>query len=182
MKSKFLTIILICVSAFGHAQDFEKGGNYVNVGLTADVYHKYVALSPGIVATYERGITDIIGIGRIGAGGGIGFNHYSYSHYVPGHDHYHKTRATRISIIGRATYHFEFNIEKMDVYAGLGPVLNINTHKETGDDVIIDVPSTFSANHYVFAGIRYYFTDKLGVYAELGHGHRTATAGLAIKF
>ncbi|PHR47268.1 MAG: hypothetical protein COA32_07550 [Fluviicola sp.] len=72
--------------------------------------------------------------------------------------------------------------EQMDVYAGLalgaGPSFAI---PKPGSNVSGDVGVLFIGE--VHAGIRYYFNDKLGVFAEVGQGRSSRLqGGLALKF
>ncbi len=199
---KKVLILLCCALVINTAkgQDFEKGGNYITLGygldpwgnpyngttgfLTGSTYTKST-IGP-IMLTYERGVTDILGIGRIGAGGAIVQTFYNQTQQSGAYKWTYNR--SRIGIIARATYHFEFDIPKMDVYAGVGGGVYINTDKDK-------VPSTFDPNnhtvtrststsggHYIFAGIRYYFTDAFGVYAEAGHGVSALNGGLTFKF
>ncbi len=72
--------------------------------------------------------------------------------------------------------------EKMDVYAGIsfggGPAFAIAKSDVTqlGNDVGF---IAFGGPH---VGIRYYLTDKLGIYAELGYGKSYANGGLSVCF
>lgn len=184
--------MLLAMCSNSSAQDFVKGGNYVSVGYGVDaggLPGNFGGLGLGPVsATYERGVTDIIGIGRIGAGGGIAFSHYNYSDklnilFASTESQY---RTNRITPFVRATYHFEFDIEKMDVYAGLGFGVNIDSEKEKY--FINGVLSSEISDIRVFpvpiivAGIRYYFSDFFGVYFEVGHGIANVNGGIVLSF
>ena len=180
---KFVTLMVIMILSINlNAQDFEKGGNYVCVGYGLDPWgnpgngfafdnsnYRKTTIGPSLLM-YERGITDILGIGRIGVGGGFAHSLYSEKWVSAGAEY--KNVSHRISVILRAAYHFEFDIPKMDVYAGVG----------TAFHAYINSSSTFPLGHYVFAGIRYYLTDAIGVYAEAGHGLAALNGGLVFKF
>lgn len=175
---KGMIIIMIMLSGVTMAQDFVKGGNYITLGYGFDPfyrpYHSY-GIGP-VIFGYERGVTDVLGIGRIGAGGTVGTTFYP-GYYVNGK----KKTGVQVSIVGRATYHFEFNVPKMDVYAGLQAGVNIS-----------NVRNYNAANPYLetgayptggaFAGIRYYFTDAFGVYAEAGYGLGALNGGMVFAF
>jgi len=170
---KKLIVTLFCLLSIGliQAQDFENKGNYAIAGVGLDPY--YTPLNGGLglgpfKLGYERGITEVIGIGRIGVGGSV-----SYSYYSGTHEGF-EDRGTRVSIFARGTYHFEFNVPKMDVYAGVGvgtQSVNFNHH-----------PSSLTSGHHVFAGIRYFFKPTLGVYGEFGHGSSALNGGLVMSF
>ncbi len=193
-------MLLCCALAINtaSAQDFEKGGNYVTLGYGLDPWgnpaiggvgffnagYKKSTIGP-IMLTYERGVTDVLGIGRIGAGGAIvqTFYNQKYTYSTGFEDTYNRSR---IGVIARATYHFEFDIPKMDVYAGVGGGVYFNSDKDKitnflGQETVTRTTSV-SGGHYVFAGIRYYFTDAFGVYAEAGHGVSALSGGIAFKF
>ena len=196
MKKIITLLALIVLSINVNAQDFEKGGNYVTVGYGLDPWghsinngngwgnngnYKKNSIGPSILM-YERGITDILGIGRIGAGGG--FAHSIYNQKWSDNSGYeYKEVRQRLSIILKAAYHFEFDIPKMDVYAGVGAAIHHYTDTQKDNVGFVDSRSTgIGAGHYVFAGIRYYFTDVIGVYAEAGHGLAALNGGLVFKF
>lgn len=72
--------------------------------------------------------------------------------------------------------------ESMDVYAGLafgaGPSFAI---PKSGNNASSEVGVLFMGE--VHAGIRYYFNDKLGIFAEVGQGRSSRLqGGLALKF
>lgn len=199
MKKVFMLLCCALALNTGIAQDFEKGGNYVTLGYGLDPWghpsvggnglgligagYKKSTIGP-IMLTYERGVTDVLGIGRIGAGGAIVqtfYNQkYTYGNVV---DTYNRSR---LGVIARATYHFEFDIPKMDVYAGVGGGVYFNTDKDKVTNLLgqesVTRSSSVSGGHYVFAGIRYYFTDAFGVYAEAGHGVSALNGGLVFAF
>lgn len=183
---KLVAVLAIVLSAnVSNAQAFEKGGNYVHIGFGLDPFgnlandyfgSKYYNVGP-IVAGYEVGITEKLGIGRLGVGGVIG---QSFS----GHEYSNGDRITRMrtSIIARCAYHFDFGIDKMDVYAGIGAGVHIYGKEKSNVNGYILDDNHINPTHYVFAGIRYYFTDNFGVYAEAGHGLAALNGGLVFKF
>jgi len=184
MKKVLSIIAIAMLSNLANAQAFENKGNYVNFGFGLDpsgrvaatlVGYNYYNIGP-VVVGYERGITEKLGIGRLGVGGIIGhsFQGEKYGSY--------KTHWTRTTVIVRCAYHFDFNIDKMDVYAGVGAGTHIYSKESTNDASYIASSGSIGATHYVFGGIRYYFSDNLGVYAEVGDGLATLHGGLVLKF
>ena len=178
------------------AQDFEKGGNYITLGFGLDPYgrankysaginNKYTALGP-IILAYERGITDVLGIGRIGVGGAVGQSFYTSKSYTNDNLYEYKSTRYRTSIAFRAAYHFEFGVEKMDVYAGIGGAVHIITDSYTtnnpNDPNYAYKRGSVSGGPSVFGGIRYYFTNNFGVYAEAGYDISAVNGGLVFKF
>jgi len=92
---------------------------------------------------------------------------------------------TQFAVGARGMYHFNF-LEKMDVYGGLtlGYVFADTNAKYTGNwSGTIPQPANIS---YVLWGLnvgaRYFFTDSLGAYAELGYsGLQFFSLGVAVK-
>jgi hypothetical protein len=156
MKTVFALVSFLLVANLSHAQAFEKGRNYIHFGFGTGPR----GLSIGFVGGYERGITEKLGIGRIGAGGLVGQSFQSFN----------SVWISTTSIVGRAAYHFDFDIDKMDVYAGIGAGVNISTNSNY---------SLVQPN--LFAGIRYYFANSLAVYGELGYGASTINVGLVYR-
>lgn len=195
MKKILLTLTITLVTLSSFAQDFEKGDNFITLGFGVDPYGGYksnniftgaakkTAVGP-IILMYERGVTDILGIGRIGAGGGIAQSFYTRS--WSSSNYTYKESQSRTSIIFRAAYHFEFNVDKMDVYAGVGGAAHFYSETYKTDDpfgtYVAKTGSHLGGGHYVFGGIRYYFTPSFGVYAEAGHGVSALNGGLVFKF
>jgi hypothetical protein len=179
MKTVFALVSFLLVANLSHAQAFEKGRNYIHfgfgtgpsgVGSANNLFYNY-GVSIGIIAGYERGITEKLGIGRIGAGGLIGQSFQSFQSY----ELFNSGWISTTSLVGRAAYHFDFNIDKMDVYAGIGAGVNI----PTGKYKTISTNSLIQPN--LFAGIRYYFTSEMAVYGELGYGASTINIGLVYR-
>ena len=184
MKNILSILALVLITNLASAQAFENKGNYLNFGIGVDPFsniatpflgYKYYNVGP-IVVGYERGITEKLGIGRLGVGGVIGHS------FQGGKNGSYKTSWTRTTFIVRCAYHFDLGVEKMDLYAGLGAGTHVYSKHKSNDVVYATSSSSIGATHYVFAGIRYYFTSNLGVYAEAGDGLATLHGGLVLKF
>lgn len=200
MKKIIILLFLSILSVEANAQDFKKDGNYVTAGYGLNFRGLPgtgvgIGLGP-IMATYERGVTDILGIGRIGAGGGIAFSSYNHSinnnKYVNGPSLFvfipteNKYKTNRVTPFIKATYHFEFDIPKLDVYAGVGIGVNIEFEKdkyyENGSLISESKNTNARPIHYIVAGARYYFSEAFGVYAEVGDGIANINAGVVFSF
>ncbi len=194
MKNLIALLFVVALGTTTYAQDFEKGGNYITIGYGIDasglpgsnVYRK-LGFGP-VMATYERGITDIIGIGRIGIGGGIAWSHYGYNDYnssiwwLAGNEYL--TSVNRLNIFVKAPYHFEFDIDGLDVYAGAGLGVRIDSEKYDywNSGVVTEEKRTsVGVDHYIFAGARWYFSDAFGVYLEVGDGISNVNAGVVFS-
>lgn len=195
---KKIVLVVLCGFFINslNAQSFENGGNYITLGFGVDPYgrsgvpgagygYRNAGVGP-IMLTYERGITELLGIGRIGVGGGVAQTFYTTKYttaYWAAGIHEEKHTRSRTSLVVRAAYHFDFGIDKMDVYAGVGGAIHVFSDKNTSSYAPNNYRSTsIGGGHYVFGGIRYYFTDNFGVYAEAGHGISAVNGGVVFAF
>lgn len=174
-----------------NAQTVNQGDQVINLGFGFDPYYSFStvggvrrgAVGP-IVLGYEYIVTDKLGIGRIGVGGIIGQSFYNERYTTAWTDH--RNRISRTAMIGRAAYHFDLPVKGLDLYAGVGAGLYFNHHsdKTTNWDGTesSSVRVRVSGGHYVFGGVRYFFTDAFGLYLEAGHGFNAINGGFAFKF
>lgn len=196
MKKLGIALMCLIVSPTIFAQDFQKDENYITIGYGLDPYgranvynagfnHKRASIGPFIM-TYERGITDILGIGRIGVGGAMAQTFYTSKSYTANNLYEYKSNRSRTTLAFRAAYHFELGVEKMDVYAGIGGAVHIISDKYSTDnpfDPTYDYKrSSVSGGPSVFGGIRYYFSNNVGVYAEVGYDISALNGGFVFKF
>ena len=131
-KTKTITITLIFSTIFflsTNAQDFEKNGNYISVAYGLGTFNPFVSvfansnksstIGPAIIM-YERGITDRLGIGRIGVGADINTTFYTNTTTNIFNTIETKYNGSRIGFMLRGAYHFDFNVKKLDFYSGVG--------------------------------------------------------------
>ncbi|NUN11976.1 hypothetical protein HUU53_05030, partial [Candidatus Micrarchaeota archaeon] len=89
------------------------------------------------------------------------------------------------TVIGvRGAWHYtELNHEKIDVYAGVMASYNIvdYSYESSGFSATSDSYSN-SLGGSVFAGGRYYFTNNIAAFVEIGYGATFFNAGIAFKF
>ncbi|MBA4851911.1 hypothetical protein [Emticicia sp. BO119] len=171
---KLLTItavaMLCCIFAENtQAQAFQKGTKNLNVGLG-------LGYGVGLNASVDVGIHELISVGAIGA-----FSSRNYSYYLA--DNF---RVTYIAIGARGAVHIgkfvnealSIDDDKFDPYIGLSGGFRMVKYN--------DAYSTYyggtSAGIFFggYAGARYYFKDKLGVYAEAGFPY--TSLGITLKF
>jgi hypothetical protein len=169
MKKLILLSVLFIAFITVKAQDpiFVKGDKVINLGLGLDTYTRF-SLSG------EYGILDgIVDKGSIGVGAFA-----SYGFEIFGSKYYHENQV----LAGvRGTFHYPF-IDKLDTYGGLALGLSF-THKSWdkaywGYD---DSDNYVDINSGLFVGARYYLTEKIAPFAELGYGLGYLTVGVAIK-
>jgi hypothetical protein len=171
MKKLIVTLFCLLSTGLIQAQEFENKGNYATFGLGNEFFSSPVDNSFAVgsfIFNYERGISEVIGIGRIGIGATVGYSYFSGSHEGISAD------GSKLTVIARGTYHFEFNVPKMDVYAGVGAGGQFSNSDYFG--------RKFKMPHQIFAGIRYFFKPTFGVYGEFGHGSSVLNGGVVISF
>lgn len=185
-----LFISLLTIGA--NAQTVNQGDQIINLGFGFDPYYSFStvggvkrsAVGP-IVLGYEYIVTEKLGIGRIGAGGIIGQSFYN-ERYTNNWWSDYRNKTLRTAIIARAAYHFDLPVKGLDLYAGIGAGFYIN-HQTTRTTTVNGAENKttdirVNGAHYIFGGVRYFFTDFFGVYGEFGHGFNAINGGLVFKF
>lgn len=151
---------------------FKKADKLLNIGVGINSpYDRGIPLG----ASFEKGITDNISVG-------VNVDYLS-SNYRFGSL---KLNFTTIYLAARGSYHFnnllKIKNEKIDVYAGPSLGYRIFSWKDNSDN---SLSSAYGSGLYlgVHVGGKYYFTDKIGVFAEVGDvGSTNARLGVAFKF
>lgn len=138
------------------AQVYQKGDNLLNLGVGVGG-----GFGTPIGASYEYGFTEKISGGVIATYSSQDLMGYKITYLIAG---------------ARASYHHDFGIENLDTYAGV--LLGYN--KVSFDSGYVGSGSAVVYGGHV--GARYYFTPKLGAFAEAGYGAANLTVGLALKF
>jgi hypothetical protein len=131
----------------------------------------------GAFGAFDYGFHDCIS-----GGGAVGYNTYSFSSYY---------RVHYIPIIVRAAFH-PFNLkvladkikvrDKLDVYVGpsIGWSINFITSKSTAP-LGLGEPDISGFIFREYLGVRYYFSDKFGVFAEDCAGLGAICFGVSFK-
>lgn len=182
-KSAVTCALLLFAFLQVNAQMYTKGQQdlHIGVGLGSTFYGSgYSSILPPINLSYEKGITE-----NIGVGGYIGYASSRYNSSILGSDYY--WRYNDIIFGARGAYHYDlFKSPKLDTYGGLmlgytysktsfhsnDPLLNGNSYT---------APSGGGFTWSGFVGTRYQFKPKLGAYAELGYGISWLNLGLRLK-
>ena len=156
-------VFLFCV-AFGigaNAQnEFVKGDKVVNLGIgLGNTFSGYSSMIP-ISGSFEVCIKDNLFDDKssLGVGGYFGFaSKDGWTFLYPG---------------VRGALHYQF-VDKLDTYAGLMLGMRFwSGHGWSYNDFIIPF----------FIGGRYYFSNNLAGFAELGHGIAYLQLGVSLKF
>jgi hypothetical protein len=157
---------------------YAKGDNLLQIGVGLSSY--YYGNPFGI--TYEHGVSDDISFGaqldyNSSTYGGYGYYYGSYyNSYRWGYT------ATYFGL--RGSYHLNKMLgvrsDKFDLYAGLGlGYISFRWRDDYYGDA--DYGSRVFLNYFI--GAKYYFTPKIGAFAELGYtGLSSTRIGLAAKF
>lgn len=137
--------------------EIEEGDFIVNAGVGLSAWNFNYSSSSWIIPYLEASVeyTKKIWVLPFGFGGYFGFcgqgnsdSDWSYNY---------------INFGGLVNYHIQLPVEKLDVYTGIRMGADIVTHKVAGSS---DVGGFFDFNYRL--GASYYFTDLIGVNAEIG--------------
>ncbi len=182
---KQFTLLLfatLCIWIVGpnhiEAQEYEEGTMVLNAGLGIGGYGALGFGSVGFSGSLERGIRETGDFGVIGAGAYVGYRSGNYSSFGFTSD----WKRTTFVVAPRATYHFTvIDIDGLDVYAAvqIDIVFGKDTHPSSN---ISD--NTFTDIHPTLVGAaRYYFSENLAAFAELGaNSLTTITGGISLRF
>jgi len=183
--SVFIVAMAVCTTA--SAQAFLKGTNVVSAGIGfggSFGSFSYGSQTPGISVQYEKGVWEIGGPGVISLGGYVGRKGYKYSGAA---GTYHYSQKWNYTIIGvRSAYHYNgINNEKADLYGGLMLSYNILNYKyEDNGGFNQSTAGSYgsAAGFTAYVGGRYFLSDNIGLFAEVGYGVSYLTVGAAYKF
>lgn len=182
-KVILMTALIMMAGLAGMAQSFEKGSQAVNIGIGLGPGWRSGSLgfSFGVNGSYEYGIVEVpMGstlTGVVGVGGiaGAGFSGATYGLV----DNY---SSINYFVAARGNYHFIFH-DDFDPYASVLIGFHGYSDKWKGDGP--EPPkTTYSGGDFragVVVGARYLFSDKFGVYAELGYLLHVFNAGITYK-
>jgi hypothetical protein len=182
-----IAMAIIASQSTVQAQAFKKGDMAGNLGAAFGWYGYGYGVSsfPAISLSLEKGILDIENVGPLSVGGIVGFKHASYA-WSSAYD----WSWNDIIIAARGAIHYDlFKNEKIDTYGGIALGLRIQS------STYYTWVSPYGTNDYkkgtssythaltaLYVGGRYFFTDKLAGFAELGYGLGYLTIGLSYKF
>jgi len=177
---------------------FGKGTNVINLGVGIGGDYTYFgsgySSTPNIVLSYENGTFGNVGPGTISLGGLLSYKGISYDYTEP-YSGYTYNQNWNYYIIGfRSAYHWNFTSnDHFDPYVGLMLAYYDISYKYTTNDPYYNqaydpyyasYSNTYSS--YVafslYLGARYYFSNSVGVWAELGYGYSTLSLGVSFKF
>jgi hypothetical protein len=168
-KRIFITLLMVGIISVSYSQSasqsaFNKGDNLLNVGIGVNSYY-----SGGIPigASYEKGISDVISVGG-------NFDYLSTKYFT--------VKFTALYFGVRGSYHLKLNVDKFDVYGG--PTIGYRSFSWSSKYEGVNLGGSYGNGLFVgiFIGGKYYFSEKIGVFAELGAiGSTNARLGVAFK-
>ena len=150
---------------------FAIGTNVLNFGLgfAGYWYSNGPSASPAFSISYEKGLVKLNQL-TFGAGGYIGFQRATYGRLFG---------ANNIVATVRGSLHYPA-LPNLDLYAGLG--LGLRHTGLDGDAAYLVGEGITDVGGVAIVGVRYYFNEKIGAFAELGYDQTYFKAGLALKF
>jgi len=160
----FCAVFSVAVNA---QNTFNKGDKVFQAGIGLGSTYYYSSMIP-LSASFEVGIKDNLFDDKssIGVGGYFGF--------ASGKG------LTILCPVVRGALHYQF-VDKLDTYAGLGLGLRFYSWK----DSYWGYYGSSSGTHLILpfiAGARYYFSDNLAAFGELGYEIAYLTVGISLKF
>lgn len=169
LLSFIFAVAMMFNSSDVNAQSFEKGD--INVGGGIGIGSTLGGGLP-IGVHVEFGVTDNISVGAYAA-------FASYNAGFSGFD----WKYTYTIIGARGAYHFGELLnapDNLDVYGGVG-LYNYSVKVKSDLGGAFTGTSGSGLHFGVHAGARYYFTDNIGAYAELGSGIAYLQLGVTLK-
>ena len=178
MKKLLLSLLVVALSLtqlMAQESSFSQGDKVINfgVGFGSTYYASYYSShTPALSASLEVGVVDgILEKGSIGIGGYVGYSSAKWANYY---------KTSNIIVGARGSFHYPL-VDKLDTYTGL--LLGYNIYSYKYDASYFGAKgSAGTATFAWFAGARYYFTDNIGVLAEVGYGIAYLTVGVSLKF
>jgi hypothetical protein len=139
--------------------------------------------TPALTLSADKIIVEGVGPGSISVGGLVGYQNFHYNYPSTAY----KATWNHIVLLGRGAYHYNFTEDpRLDTYAGISLGLRVVTYKDT----FLNSTPANEPNEYgglsvapgIFVGGRYFLTDHLGAFAELGYDMSYLKFGLSAKF
>lgn len=164
-KLIFCFVVVLLTINCATAQRMQKNDGLINIGLG-------VGPGVGVSASYDYGLVDSWGPGIFTIGGIAGINNRGDRIHNYMHDG-EKYRETIFSLAPRVSYRYAFDDEPFEVY--LTAMLGVSYHAYS---------RFYSNNFSLFGGAavggRFFATQNLSVFAELGYTTSIVTMGISI--
>ena len=160
--------------SLANAQEvFHKGTTAINAGIGLGSYYNSLSIPP-LSVSLDYGVTDNLingNNGSISVGGFVGYAGGSQTYGT------YKNSFSYIALGGRGAFHYQF-APKLDTYAGLMVSYDIVS---SNYDAFSNYIKSSHIDWSLFLGARYFFTEKIGGFAELGYGFYNLNLGVTFK-
>ena len=171
------TLVFLTGNSFGQA--FQNGDNVLSVGLglgSSLGSFTYGSQTPAISLQYEHGKWDVGGPGVISLGAYLGYKGYKYSNR-----HFFYNERWNYFILGlRSAYHYNgFDVKELDVYGGAMLSLNFVDYSSSND--LYRGSYGTGLGFSIYLGSRYFLSENIAAFAELGYGISFFTLGAAFR-
>lgn len=163
-------------SANGPMDPAGKGNGILGFGFGPGIgFYGGSGFGPAILVHYDHSLWEA-GPGTISIGGQIGTSFFAHSY---GNDGY-KDHWVNMGFVGRAAYHYGWDVAGLDTYAGFGAGTWFSMFNDDGNDNNKD---DFSIGFLptAFFGGSYFFNDMIGVNAEMGYNFAYFSVGLNFR-
>lgn len=167
---KFHFAILLVIGLLASSQSFaqmaiDKGTKFINLGIGVGGYGYYTGGGVGFNASADFGVTKNITVGAVAGYKSYGsIASYNYNSFDIG---------------ARGSYHFNellsLGTDKADLYAGLG----LSYYSFSYGGYLDNYGTVYVPIHI---GGRYFFSENVGGFAELGSSLATLKLGVTFKF
>jgi hypothetical protein len=179
MKKTIFTLMAVIIALTAQAQQFQIGTTTLNAGIGLGTALGGLGKArPAISLSVDHGLWDIGGPGVISLGGYIGNTGYKYTDLG-------YTAKWNYTIVGvRGAYHYNgfTDIPELDIYGGVMLGYNIAKYSSDSGDTLLGNSYGSGLGFTGFVGGRWFFTNRIGAYAELGYGVSTLNVGVTYKF
>jgi len=181
MKKRLIVLIIVAIfmataplMAKGNSNSglsHNPGDIVLQIGVGWGYYGVYGIGVPPITVVGEYGITD-----NISVGGMIGYNNWGYSYGT------YNITSHNIMLGVRGNWHFNdlIHVKNLDLYAGIA--LGAYVYVTTSNIAYYTGGTTAGFLWNFQVGARYYFTQNIGVWLELGYGYSVVSGGVVFKF
>jgi len=179
VKKTIFIFLSVAIASAVNAQPFQKGTTAANAGIGLGTALGGLGKArPAISVSVDHGFWDIGGPGVISLGGYLGNTGYKYT------DAGYTAKWNYIVVGARGAYHYNgfTDLPNLDVYGGAMLAYNIVKYKTEGGGA--DLSNNYGSGIGLsgFLGGRWFFTDNIGAYAELGYGVSVLAIGVTFKF
>ncbi|MBF9141928.1 hypothetical protein [Hymenobacter properus] len=164
-------------------RSFSKGSSALNLGVGFGLGYNYTTGSntsqtPALSLSYMYGVGNA-GPGAISVGALVGYKSITWK------DGSESATLRNIYAGARGAFHYGFHNPHLDAYAGLGVGLRVASYTDSYNGGGLSQSQTNSGSQVEvnsFAGVRYFFSEAIGAFAELGNDTSYLKLGLNARF